>query len=235
LNGLGLGIAASLALFLVLPELDGIQYLTADARTRAGEMRTIRLSDGSRVTLNTASAIDTDITPTRRGMRLLRGEAYFEVAKNPAKPFTVDTGSASVRVLGTKFNVRMDDEQNIVSVTEGRVRTASTARPESAIVLTAGQEALVGRNGVQLRAANSFLSGAWRQHEIAFQQTPLRAVVQELNRYRSRSIYIVNSALVNRRVTGIFSTDNPEEALRILEENLGVEATTLPTGQAFLY
>ncbi|WEK45197.1 MAG: FecR domain-containing protein [Candidatus Andeanibacterium colombiense] len=231
----GLAIAASLVLFLALPMFAALRYLGADAATGAGETRVLRLADGSRVTLNSASAIDLDLTPTHRHVRLIGGEAYFEVAKDPAHPFTVDAGNAAVRVLGTRFNIRMDGDQSVVSVTEGRVRTAAARRPDGAIVLTAGQEALVSARGVQRRAMNAFVASAWRRHEIAFQQAPLRAVVDELDRYRRAPIYIANQALVNHRVTGIFATDDPEEAVRILKENLGFESVTLPTGQTFLY
>lgn len=232
---MGVAIATSLLLFFALPMFGALRYFGADAATGPGEMRVLRLADGSQVTLNSDSAIDLDFTPTHRRLRLLGGEAYFEVAKDPAHPFSVDAGDAAVRVLGTKFNIRMDSDQSIVSVTEGCVRTASARHQANAIVLTAGQEALVNGQRVQRREMNAFVSSAWRRHEIAFQQAPLRTVVDEINRYRRAPIYISNRALVNHRVTGIFATDDPDEAVRILEENLGIESVTLPTGQTFLY
>jgi transmembrane sensor len=231
----GIGIAASIVALLISPFADDLRFIGADATTRAGEMRAVMLSDGSRVTLNSASVMDVDITSDHRGVRLLRGEAYFEVAKNPAKPFTVQAGKASVRVLGTKFNIRLDDDQTVVSVNEGRVRTASVGDPGGAVVLQAGQEAMVTNSRVQMRDLNDFVTSAWRRHEMTFQQVPLRLVVQQINRYRRAPIYIVNQALVNHRVTGIFSTQDSDETLRILRESLGIEAVTLPTGQTLLY
>ncbi len=231
----GLSMAASITALLALPSLEDLRFIGVNARTEAGETRTIKLADGSRVMLNSASAIDFDVTPEHRSVRLLRGEAFFEVAKNPSRPFTVQAGNASVRVLGTKFNIRLDDDQTVVSVTEGRVRTGAVSYPERAVILQTGQEALVTSRRIQMRALNEFVSSAWRRHEITFQQAPLRSVVEELNRYRRAPIYIVNQSLVNQRVTGIFSTDDPDEALHILRDNLGIAAINLPTGQTLLY
>jgi transmembrane sensor len=231
----GFAIAASIALLVASPAIDTLRYMGADAATRPGEMKTVRLSDGSRITLNSASAIDVSMRPDHRAIRLLRGEAYFDVAKNPHRPFTVDAGKAAVQVLGTKFNIRMNPDQSIVSVTEGRVRTVSAGMPDKPIILVGGQEAMVSEDSIQLRPMDTYATDAWRRHVITFQLTPLRTVVQELNRYRSHNIYIANQSLVNLRVTGIFSTDKPSDALKALEANLGLASFTLPTGQTFLY
>ncbi|WEK45179.1 MAG: FecR domain-containing protein [Candidatus Andeanibacterium colombiense] len=229
-------IAASLALLLALPFAPNLGYLGADAATATGELRTVRLADGSRVTLNTASAIDADVTGgTTRKVTLRGGEAYFEVVHDPARPFLVHAGNADVRVLGTKFNIRIDADQSRIAVTQGHVRVALATNPKRTVDLLVGQEALADRAGLQKQGADTYEATAWRHHQLLFSYVPLRLVVRDLNRYRRAPIYIANGALADNLVSGVFRTDDPDGALRIMERTMGIDSVTLPTGQTILY
>jgi transmembrane sensor len=225
-------VAVAAALLLALPYIPTPLYWGADAVTGAGVMRTVRLADGTRVMMNTRSALNADIGKTERHVSLLGGEAYFEVAKDKARPFTIVAGDARIRVVGTKFNVHMNDGQVGVFVTEGVVRVTSRAQT---IQLRAGQGALVEHGAVQALPETPFSEGLWRRKKIVFWQAPLRLVKRELNRYRAAPIYILNDSLGDNTVTGVFSTDDPDGAVKIIQRTLGAESVTLPTGQTFLY
>jgi transmembrane sensor len=232
----GMAMAASIALLLVVPMVPNLSYLGADAVTATGEIRAIRLADGSRVTLNTASAIDADIGAVgARKVTLRGGEAFFEVAKDPARPFLVHTGKADVRVLGTRFNIRIDVDQSRIAVTEGNVRVALAADPSRAVDLVRGEEALADTAGLQKQGADTFEATAWQRRQLLFSYVPLRLVVRDLNRYRSAKIYIASGALADNVVSGVFRTDDPEGAVRIMERTMGIDSLTLPTGQTILY
>ena len=103
------------------------QHGTFSYQTTAGERREFKLAEGSHVTLDADSALDVQLTPERRTLQLKRGEAYFNVAKNARRPFTVRAGNAEVRAVGTAFNVRMSDDRTVVAVTEGKVEVTSDA------------------------------------------------------------------------------------------------------------
>jgi transmembrane sensor len=228
-------LAASAAALLVMPSIETLRFLGADAVAAPGELKTVRLADGSRITLNTASALDIDISRRGRHVKLRRGgEAFFDIAKDPAHPFTVDAGPARIRVLGTRFNVRIDADQAIIGVNEGKVRVAR-ADGGTATILVPGQELIVDGQAMQRQALDAFASSAWRRREMVVRRTPLRMVVDELNRYRSADIYLFNSALGESRISGVFRTNDPKDSVRTLERALGVKSVTLPTGQVILY
>lgn len=231
----GIAIAACLALFLAMPIARVVSDWSADAVAGTGKSKVVTLADGSRITLNTDTAMDFDVNDRRRHAVLRRGEAWFEIASDRSRPFTVAAGDARVQVVGTKFNVRMDDDQVLVSVTEGRVRTASALHPGTPALLGPGQQALVDHGLVQRQGFDPFEVTAWRKGQIVAYRTPLRTVVRELNRYRPAPIYIVNGALVDNQVTGIFKVDRSDDTIKTLERTLGIESVTVPTGQTFLY
>jgi transmembrane sensor len=101
--------------------------------TAPGERKEFTLRDGSRVTLDADSALNVDFTPGHRSLRLARGEAFFQVAKDPARPFVVSASGTRVRAIGTEFDVRIGDRRMVVAVVEGAVQLTSpaTARPPS--------------------------------------------------------------------------------------------------------
>ncbi|OHE84227.1 MAG: hypothetical protein A3G75_01045 [Verrucomicrobia bacterium RIFCSPLOWO2_12_FULL_64_8] len=109
-------------------------HYSGDTVTEVGGLRTLRLPDGSIVTLNTDSAVSAVFSPDERRVRLERGEAHFAVAKNPARPFVVDVGGVLVRAVGTAFNVRLEPKTVAILVTEGSVRVDDSQSGRSLLV-----------------------------------------------------------------------------------------------------
>ncbi|AZO77682.1 MULTISPECIES: FecR family protein [unclassified Bosea (in: a-proteobacteria)] len=194
--------------------------LLADHRTGIGERRMIALADGSRIELGPASAIDVDFTGSRRAARLVAGEAFFTVARDPARPFVVSAGQGEIAVLGTAFDVKIgQDEAVSVVVTESKV--AVKAAESTAVSVVAGQEVSYDRNGVSaVRLADLDTVQAWRQDQLVFHDAPLDAVLTELRRYRRGTIQLLGGELGKRRITAVFDARRPDAALETIAHNL---------------
>jgi transmembrane sensor len=194
--------------------------LFADHRTGIGERRVLVLADGSRVELGPASAIDVDLDSGRRAVRLVAGEAFFTVARDPARPFVVAAGQGEVVVLGTAFDVKIGRGEAVsVVVTESRVAVSATG--SRAVGVAAGQEVSYDRNGVSaVRPADLDAAQAWRQGQLVFHDTPLDAVLTELGRYRPGHIQLLGGELGKRRITAVFDAKRPDAALETIARNL---------------
>lgn len=205
--------------------------LVHDASTRIGERSEQVLADGSRVTLNTDSAIHVDFAGRERRVTLLRGEAFFEVAKDPTRPFIVAAASRRVIAVGTAFAVRMQAQQLRVTLLEGRVRvTGATIAPDAgAAVRTQSSDTGSGRDmattpdaaaPIELEPGSALIADAggsarvehldaglatsWRTGRLVFDDQPLADVVAEMNRYSVQRLEIATPALAQRRVSGVF-------------------------------
>ena len=192
-------------------------------RTAIGGISAISMKDGSTVTLNTNSDIRVALNETERRVDLERGEAFFEVAKDPNRPFIVRIGDQRVIAVGTKFSVRREPNHVRVIVTEGRVRVEHSEphQPADAALISAGGVAVAGAAGVlvqdkSLSDAEERLS--WRQGIVVFRETLLSDAVAEFNRYNTRQIYIEDPALGSMRIGGHFRTHNAEGFVRLLAE-----------------
>ncbi|MFC3655130.1 hypothetical protein FZ025_13260 [Xanthomonas hyacinthi] len=205
----------------------GLDRLRSDAYTRIGAMRQLQLEDGSVVTLNTDSAIAVHMRKDTRSVRLLRGEAFFQVVRDPRRPFVVDSAGGSARVLGTAFNVRLDDDRAQVSVVEGRVAVSPPAGGTGA-VLGAGQSAWLAGHAVRREAGRDpFAVAAWRRRQLVFYNTPLSQVVRELSRYRHGSIQLRGDDVRALPVSGAFSIADPDASLQVLLDSLQLDAVHL--------
>ncbi len=206
--------AACLLAILVGPEL--LLDLRADYATGTAETRTIRLPDDSTVTLAPESAIAVAYTPGERGIRLLAGQAFFEIAPDTGHPFKVATRSVDVTVLGTGFDVRRGDDGASVAVEHGMVRVDhATAAPPVSEALTAGQSVRVSWAGRAERSDRPVDQiAAWRRNQLIARDEPFDAVVDELRRYYAGGIIVTNAALAARPVTGVYNLADPVAALR---------------------
>jgi transmembrane sensor len=175
--------------------------------TEVGGQRLALLEDGSRVRLNTDSKVQVHFTRTERRVKLLRGEAFFEVAHNAARPFTVDTGEAHVRALGTKFDVRRDGDATQVTLLEGRVQIGQAGRPSTA-TLVPNQALTVTATGITApRPSNAVEASSWTSGRLTFRGVPLKAAVQEINRYSAKKVVLaVSGAVGDEPVSGQFET-----------------------------
>lgn len=190
----------------------------ADYASGAGEQRRVLLADGSAVILNTDSALALDFSAGRRGVRLLRGEAYFEVQPDSARPFTVSSGIAQVRVVGTRFNVRAGEEGGTAVDVESGIVACANQRGDS-VKLTAGQHTDISQQGVAAPTpADTNRAFAWRNGRLIFQDQPLVQVLAELDRYHPGTIVVVGGRLAQTRVSGNYKLDDTAAIIHSLAE-----------------
>ncbi|MEO6992839.1 MAG: FecR family protein [Lacunisphaera sp.] len=241
---LWLAAAASVALciYLAQPATPSVNNFTLTASTEVGGIRSLPLPDGSTLLLNTDSAVAVRFSPSERRVKLVRGEANFQVAKNPARPFIVSAGAIDVRAVGTAFDVRQRPGAVEVLVTEGKVRVddsvagksrlpASSANDGKESVLVAGERAYISLDSHQASAQVVAIAPAeisqvlaWQSHRLEFVATPLADMVVEFNRYNRRKLVIADPRLAARRFGGTFPAGDYEEFVRLLESDFGVVA-----------
>lgn len=209
-------------------------------RTGVGERRQVVLADGSRVTLNTASTIELAFTDKQRRIRLVRGEALFEVAHDAARPFLVDAGAARFRALGTAFNVRMRPDVVELTVTQGVVGVVAEAgRGETPVAakVRAGGGAVVRSGAVAPTALDDQhlrQRTAWQEGVLEFDGESLAQVVGEFNRYRQQPIVIGDARLEALRIGGRFEVDEADKFLAALTTSFPIEAIATADGGVLL-
>ncbi|PGH57303.1 FecR-like transmembrane sensor [Azospirillum palustre] len=232
--------AAAMAVLLVVGGL-GVwrgptlyQDAVADQVTPAGQRRTLTLPDGSTAEMNGGTALALDFRDGERRVRILRGEAWFHVARDPDRPFVVDGGAGAARVLGTQFSVRREDGRTTVTVGDGLVEvsahpgTDSRAPWPDSVRLHAGQSAEAGPLGLSgPRAADPAVAFAWRQGQIVFRQQSLASVIAALNGQWPGRVVLLNDEAAERVVSGVFALDRPDAVFDALERGLGVHATRI--------
>jgi transmembrane sensor len=200
--------------------------------THVGEQRDVLLADGSRVTLNTDTALTVRFSKSRRYIELQHGEALFSVNHDPQRPFDVSAGATLTRALGTQFDVDMRDSNITVSVLAGAVKvvTANTGKATIVPALANGDavEVLPTEHRVVARKADLRRIDAWRTRRLDFSDTPLPAAVAEFNRYSNVHIVIGTRELESVRVSGVFSIGDVEGFLFSLREALGVRTLDSP-------
>ena len=205
-------------------------YLTA-----LGDLRTVPLSDGSNATMSSDSRMQVSLSNGERHIDLQQGEAFFEVAKDPGRPFVVSAGGRQVVAVGTRFAVRRDGADLRVVVTEGTVRMQSEgdAGPQRmpTTLLHAGNVALASRRGVLVRTGTVEEAERdldWRSGYVTFRDTPLEAAAAEFNRYNARKIVMGDTEVATMRVGGNFRWSNTEAFVRLLEQGFPVRAERYP-------
>jgi transmembrane sensor len=251
---LATAIAAAAAIAVVFRPAREAQALALNrvAATETGGFQKLTLPDRSIVRLNTDSAVEVDFSPGVRRVTLTRGEASFEVAKDPARPFVVRAGKVAVCAVGTAFNVRFYPEVVDVLVTEGKVRVDHALDGHSLLnraadgggapvesdasepgVLVAGHRVTIAQNGsmepakvavTAVAPAEAARELAWQDRRLEFIDAPLRDVVTEFNRYNRHKLVIVDARLNERRFGGIIRADNGEAFVRLLESRFSVRA-----------
>ncbi|WP_088155829.1 FecR domain-containing protein [Achromobacter xylosoxidans] len=184
---------------------------TADIRSATGERREIRLDDGTRLVLDTASAIDVRYDAGQRVVLLRAGEIYIETAGDP-RPFEVHTRDGRLRALGTRFSVRLQDGATRLAVQEGAVRVATD---HDTLVLNAGQQTAFSVRGIAPAAASDPAAIAWTRGMLLADGMPLGALVAELSRYR-KGVTRCDPAVAALRVSGAFPLSDTDRSLAML-------------------
>jgi transmembrane sensor len=199
--------------------------------TGVGEQRLVTLEDGSIVRLNARSKVVVRMSAKRRDLELIEGQALFDVAKDPRRPFVVHTDGMAVSALGTSFDVNRRRNGTVLTVLDGRVRL--DARPDKGaaaraasggIAVAAGEQATVDKSGaVDMGvAANVSAATSWIHNLLVFEDAPLETVVEELNRYSRRQIVLDDAALASLRINAVLQPSNPDALLRYLQRDQGV-------------
>ncbi len=203
-------------------------WLQADFYTGIGEMRSVQLSDGSKVHLNSDSALAVAIDGSSRQLELLKGEALFEVSPDRNRPFQVHAGHGTVTALGTAFNIRLTGERARVTVTEHSV-AIKLDQDEQTTKLEEGQQLVFdNRHGIgETQLADTHAVTAWQRGKLVFQNQPLGEVIAELNRYHHGYLMISDAGIAQRRVNGVFRTDDPMAVLDALQTSLQLHSTRL--------
>jgi len=220
------GIAAALAL-AVWPAAQVTRDFLHTQRfsTDVGQQYRAALADGSLVELNTATRVSVDLQPDERDIRLRRGEAVFEVAKDHKRPFIVRTPLADVRAVGTVFSVCTENGLE-VAVSEGIVTIERAGRILAHV--TAGETFAMNADGqVRHEAGQTDRIGrelAWRQGKVAFAGETLAEAVAELNRYNRQQVEIADPRVAAIHVGGYFRATDPQGFAQALEQSFQVEA-----------
>ena len=200
----------------------------SEYRTATGERREAVLADGSRVILNTASAIDVIDGATERGIRLRAGEILIETAPDHARqrPFRVYTRQGRVEALGTRFNVNQRTDATEVAVLEGAVRLEPALGVSAdAIVLPAGQQARFTSSGLSDPQPLAPGATSWTRGMLMADGLALSAVAAELSRYR-KGVLRCDPAIADLRVSGTFPLQNTDRALAMLAATYPVDIST---------
>ena len=195
--------------------------------TSIGGHETVVLADGSRIELNTDTAVRVLDTTKERKVWLQKGEAYFHVTHNAARPFMVFAGDRRVTDIGTKFDIRQEADRLEVAVVEGRVSfgAANTHQDPHSLVMsqgdvvmaTAEQMAMTRKSAVELSNELS-----WRRGVLVFDNTPISEAAQKINRYNRVRIVVANAEIGRLPITGTLSATDPVQFLRMVQTVFGL-------------
>ena len=203
--------------------------------TGVGQMRDIALEDGSTLHLNSDSEVEARFTSNGRKVRVLKGEASFEISHDPDRPFDVEARAAVIRAVGTAFNVRLRPSLVELPVTHGTVTVHSGARPQQQVV--AGSGAVIQPRSIALTRLGPRLieqRTAWREQMVELDGETVEQAAGEFNRYRKTPILIGDTRVSALRIGGRFRTTDSREFLTALQTSLPVRAVDGEDGSVML-
>jgi transmembrane sensor len=244
-------VAASLMSIAVIASWSIDIFGPPSYRTEVGQQSISRLEDGSIVNLNTRSRAKVRFSDTQRVVEL-EGEAMFTVAKDATRPFFVRTRGATIRAVGTMFNVYEREADTRVAVVEGTVRVSSfdsrarTATPavpaqtniptlsaDESVALSAGEAARIFRGEIaKVQAPDIDAEVAWQKQKLVFEDVPLATVAAEFNRYNEGQLRIQGPIGEAKRLSGTFDALQPQSLLLYLQKDESV--TVEPSGDDFV-
>lgn len=213
--------AAACAVVLALPAVS--LRLRADHITSAGHVEQFRLADGSTIHLGPDSAVAVEYDSSTRNVRLLKGQALFDVTRNPTRPFRVVAGDVTTTVLGTSFDVRMIGDATSVAVRHGHVRVeVNGVAPRRSRDLRVGQWVRVdSRHRTQAGAMAPSLVGSWNDGQVLADNRSIASVIEEVRPWYNGRIIVMNPTLASRPVTGIYNLQEPAQALSMIVRPYG--------------
>lgn len=226
-----LSLSAAVVLFVggyaAYPEI--MVRWSADYRTVAGQMQNVILPDGSRMLLNTDSAVELAYQGQQRGVRLLKGEAWFDVVHDASRPFRVAGHFGDVTVKGTAFVVRAEANRDVVALERGRVDVIRDGSAQTAVQLLPDQMVAVDEKSISdIEPFEPDEMLAWREGRIAFSGKPLGAVLGDLARYYDGRVFVLRRDLLSVAVSGNYRTDDAAGAIGSIVTAVGGKIDTLP-------
>ncbi|AZA95616.1 FecR family protein [Chryseobacterium shandongense] len=222
-QGISVSKTKSGELVYTLREANGIPANTINTLSTAnGETYQIVLSDGTRVWINAATTIQyyANLGASRsRNVKLLAGEAYFEVQKDKNRPFIVETPSQKVEVLGTHFNINSyaDEEKTVTTLAEGSVKVSTSGDRVRHFILKPGQQSLNSNNNIQVKQADLQVALAWKDGKIYFKDAPIQEVLRQVSRWYNIQVEYQGAPTEEVFNGGIKRSANLSGVLRILE------------------
>ncbi|HEU0276413.1 MAG TPA: FecR domain-containing protein [Rhodanobacteraceae bacterium] len=233
-----LAACATLGLALVGWHWLGTRAAVETLATRRGQELTTRLADHTLLKLDAESRVIVRFSRARREVEVARGQAYFEVAADAARPFGVRAGPIVIRDIGTTFDVYRHTTGTTITVVRGHVEVAAPggrgigargARPlDPVATLGPGQQVRVSDGGRVLAAGAADLWQAlgWTHGRITFENMPIGEVAAQFNRYNATRITVRSPAIGTIRITGTFQADGVASFVRFLEGLPGVAVRT---------
>jgi len=228
----GGAVAAAAALVVGLPRMDFFAAPDQQIQTAVGEIRRVPLSDGSFAAVNTQTTLDVTMKPEVRRIALKDGEAWFQVAKDRARPFLVEAGDVRVRAVGTAFSVRRLEDGVDVQVTEGVVEVWRVGDEANVRRVEAGTRAFIAPDKavVSVAAASEDIDKAlaWRTGQLVFDGDTVAEAAAEFNRYNVRKIEVADPALGQQKMIGRFRTNEPDAFAKVAATLLNAKAEIGP-------
>jgi transmembrane sensor len=223
-------VAATMALAATVFAFSGSREQVYE--TGLGKHQTIRLSDGSRIELNTGTLLRLDQSETRRTAWLDKGEAYFEIVHNAERPFLVVADGRRVTDLGTKFVVRRETSHVEVALMEGRARLDAPARvgKQQTMLLVPGDVAVSAADSLAVtRESARALANelGWRRGILVFDNATLADAAFQFNRYNSTKLIVSDPSVARLAIYGTFSTGDFERFARVAQDVFGLRVTHL--------
>jgi transmembrane sensor len=224
-RNLGSGLASVVAVIgLTLFAADRylpLDYWLADQRTATGEQRTLRLSDGTLINLNTHSAVDVRFDEKQRLVVLQKGEILVETGHGDARPFIVETREGSMRALGTRFLVKREEQGTRLSVLQSAVAAHPQSNPDE-LILREGQQMLIRNDGLGPVTALNLGADAWTRGMLVVDNVRLEDLIHEIGRYRPGHLGVAPE-VADLRITGSFPLRDTDLALSALLPTLPVQ------------
>jgi transmembrane sensor len=227
------GLAAAAAVALAVMPFSGLAPATQSFATGKGEHRMLKLADGSTVELNAGSQLSVTLGRHDRHVAMSEGEAVFDVAADKARPFLIDVGDRTVRVVGTRFDVRRRAGQLSVSVERGLVEVnPADGATGHGFRLRPGQrlDHVEGAVDVELSAVDPAQVASWRTGRLIYRDRPLSEVVADLNQQFAKPIAIEDASLAQTRVSGVLVVDDQAAVIRRLALLAPIKALPSPQG-----
>lgn len=195
----------------------------AEIRVAPGNKTSVVLADGSKIALNSGTILQYDVQPGElRQVKLLQGEAYFDVAKDPDCPFRVSVNDMNIEVLGTKFNVKSVGRDVETSLFTGSVQL-SVDHSDFSYRMKPGEKSIYqsAKNTLQLGTIDEMLDAGWKDGYLAFKSAPLQEVIQKIECWYGVRIRLQNKALRSDLLTGSFHQETLESVLKSLSLQYG--------------